>query len=105
MEKAAKEQGKAVFEKFEQLTPPYSNGKRVEYPVAAFFVFVMNDKPMHLNMVVRDRSACGCEAVTRLYCPCVSDGSFNDHSKEVIVTYFKDADVDEIVKMTKHLHK
>ena len=63
----------------------------------------MNDDPVNLNMVVRDRSVC--EAVAWFYRPYIADGLFDNHSEEVIATYSKDVDADGIVKMIKHLHE
>ena len=61
LENAVNEQGKDVAKRFEQLTHPYLNDKIVGYPVAASYVFIVNDEPMYLNMVVVDK--CAYEAV------------------------------------------
>ena len=95
MEKAVEEQGKAVAKSLDQSTPPYLNRKLVRYLIPTPFAFIINDGPIYLNMVVGDRSVC--EAVARLYCPYISDGSFNNHSEEVIAAYYKDTTAEEVI--------
>ena len=94
---AMKKQGGATAAKFQTVTLTFMrNGKATGNPNSASFAYLNNDVPGYLNKVIGGKSVT--EVVAQLFSPYIVDGSFYDQSKEVIATYFKDANVGEVAK-------
>ena len=77
-------------------------GKVVGKPIRATFAYAKSLDPKILSEVIGKRGAS--EAVAQMYRPYLVDGSFSDHSADIIPTYFKNVDVEEGLRMVELAH-
>ena len=101
---AMKAQGTAYAEIFQKTARPYTNasGKVVGKPVRCKWAYLKSLDPKILSEVIGKRGAS--EAVARMYRPYLVDGSFLDHSADIIPTYFKNVDVEEGLRTVELAH-
>lgn len=101
---AMEAQGKAYAKIFQQTARPFTNasGKVVGKPIRAAWAYAKSLDPKILSEVIGKRGAS--EAIARMYRPYLVDGSFSDHSADIIPTYFKNVDVEEGLRMVELAH-